>query len=71
MLEFTSNRQAINWMDEQVDCPFMDNIRVGYYDDPASMAEYEQRESQGCCGFFSKQVIIAGRKAIIGCNYGH
>ncbi len=48
-----------------------DNDRIGYYDDEKSMQAYKNIKSKGCCGFRDYDVIIAGRKAIIGCNFGH
>ena len=53
------------------DDPFVDNTRLAYKDDPEQVAAYEQQESEGCCGFVDLEVTIAGRAAIIGCNYGH
>lgn len=54
-----------------MDDPFADNHRLAYLDDPEQVAKYEQQEREGCCGFVDLEVTIAGRPALIGCNYGH
>ena len=68
--EFPDEQSAFDWLYDEVDDPYTDNYRVGYRDDPASMAEYERLESQGCCGSASAEVVIAGRPAVVGLNYG-
>lgn len=55
-------------MDEE-DC--VDNFRFAFEDDSAAMAEYETARENGCCGSTDRTIMIAGRLAAIGCNYGH
>ena len=68
---FASKEDAIEWMDERVDDPCTDNYRFAFVDDAAKMAEYEDQVRSGCCGSFDEQIMVAGRKATIGCNFGH
>lgn len=68
---FTSKQDAYEWMDEQVDDPYQDNYRFAFHDDECEMANYDHKQSTGCCGFFDSEIIVDGRKAWIGCNYGH
>lgn len=57
--------------EEGEDC--VDNYRAADLDDDAEMAEYEEAERHGCCGFFSREVVHpeTGKRILIGCNYGH
>jgi hypothetical protein len=71
-IAFGSKLEAIAWMYEQVgedEC--VDGERFAYEDDEKAMARYEDVKSDGCCGFFDRDISIAGRNAVIGCNYGH
>jgi hypothetical protein len=68
---FASEAEALGWMDAEVDDPCIDNYRVGYFDSPKSLKEYDHARAGGCCGFFDHIVFIADRRAKIGCNYGH
>ena len=68
---FSTIQDANEWMDEQVDDPYQDNYRFAFTDDEGEMANYEHKQSTGCCGSFDSEVIVDGRKAWIGCNYGH
>ena len=68
---FQSEADAFDWMEEQVDDPCQDNERFAYQDDEVAMANYDHKQSTGCCGFFDARIIIDGRPALIGCNYGH
>jgi hypothetical protein len=69
--EFETEQDAWDWMYEQVDDPFTDNTRFAYQDEPSSIALYEQIRQNGCCGSFDCNIVVAGRPAQIGCNYGH
>ena len=71
MLEFATREDAIEWMVREVDDPCVDNDRFAYLDDEAALAQYKSQEDDGCCGFFDLEILVAGRKATIGCNYGH
>ena len=69
---FNSEDEAFDWMYDCVkdeDC--VDNFRFAYKDDPAQVEMYEEIYRSGCCGNFDVTVIINGRMAMVGCNYGH
>lgn len=62
---------AQEWMEDQVDDPFQDNDRFAFSDDQEAVEKYEMVRCSGCCGSFDAVIIIDGREATIGCNYGH
>jgi len=68
---FSSKEDAVCWMDEQVDDPYMDNFRFSFNDDQKGVEKYEMQRQDGCCGSFDTVVMVDGREATIGCNYGH
>jgi len=68
---FQDKDTAIDWMEDQVDDPYTDNIRFAFLDDEIAMREYQDAYDRGCCGYFDKVVDVAGRQAKVGCNYGH
>jgi hypothetical protein len=68
---FRTEQDALDWLCEEVDDPYIDNGRIGYPDDPESMAAYEKAKADGCCGSSDEDVVINGRPAIVGCNFGH
>lgn len=68
---FVSEEEAKNWMYDHVDDPYTDNYRFAYKDDDQAMSKYVDIQSGGCCGDFDCDVLIAGRLATIGCNFGH
>ena len=70
-LEFKTLDDAAEWMERQVDDSCVDNHRFAFLDDAAEMDKYKNAIEAGCCGFFDEEFVIAGRKATIGCNYGH
>jgi len=73
MNQFQTQKDATDWMyDDQVaieDC--VDNYRFAYKDDTQGMQAYLDAQREGCCGFFDADVIVGGREATIGCNFGH
>ena len=69
--EFTSEGVAMAWMVEEVNDSCMDNSRFAFEDDEEAMRNYEEQKNSGCCGSFDEDIIVAGRPAKIGCNYGH
>lgn len=71
LIEFDTEEDAWAWVYEQVDDPCVDNERLAYIDDPDMMEDYEDTQVWGCCGSFDQEVIINGKQALIGCNYGH
>ena len=68
---FNTKQDAADWMYAQVGDDCVDNYRFAYHDDADACLAYEEAVNHGCCGFFDREVIIAGRHADIGCNYGH
>ena len=69
--EFESRVDAGEWMYAKVDDPCIDNERFAFLDDTEALKQYEDQKSQGCCGEFDAEIVVGGRKATIGCNYGH
>ena len=69
--EFETSEAAINWIVEQADDPCVDNTRFAFDDDSGALLEYEWIKEGGCCGFMDREVLVAGRRAWVGCNYGH
>ena len=67
---FTSQNEAWNYM-FSLDYENMDNERFAYLDDQLQMDSYNNDRSLGCCGFHDETIIVNGRLATIGCNYGH
>jgi hypothetical protein len=68
---FATEEEAMAAMSDRVDDPFEDNHRFAFCDDAAAVAEFDRLESEGCCGSYFSFVLVAGRRAVIGCNYGH
>jgi hypothetical protein len=69
---FATEEDAFTWMYEELqdeDC--RDNERFAFLDDPAAVAAFDDASSHGCCGSAEFEIIVGGRKAIIGCNFGH
>jgi hypothetical protein len=68
---FDTIEDALDWMEEKVDDPCIDNQRVALVNDPIAMDKYEYKAEHGCCGSVDYEVIINNELYIIGCNYGH
>jgi hypothetical protein len=68
---FADEQSAFDWMEQQIDDPCVDNERFAFMDDKSAMDLYETFRSNGCCGFFDEEIEVNGRRAMIGCNYGH
>ena len=68
---FDNESDAMEWMMKQVDDPYIDNERLAYTDDEDLMRCYTAAKSRGCCGEFDELIVINGRQAMIGCNFGH
>lgn len=68
---FDTKEDADEWMEAEVNDQCIDNHRFAYLDDEEALKEYDVRMHGGCCGYFDATVRIKGRKATIGCNYGH
>lgn len=71
MKEFSSKEEAFDWLEVQVDDPCTDNFRFAYIDDEDAMFHYQNQVDDGCCGSCDVDVLVAGKVAKIGCNYGH
>lgn len=71
--KFASEQEASDWMYDEavVDEDCIDNYRFAFQDDNEAMNQYEDIRSGGCCGFFDEEIMVAGRLATIGCNFGH
>lgn len=73
--EFPDENSAWQWVADMMEFVYddhcVDNHRLCYLDDEASVLAYNEKQNDGCCGFFDREVTIAGRRATIGCNYGH
>ena len=67
---FKSVEEANQWLWEQ-DLEYADNYRFAYTDSPEEVAKYEEIQYTGCCGYFDAIIEVNGRRAYIGCNYGH
>lgn len=71
---FKSREDAIAAMIESLESEgeeYIDNERFAFIDDAEEIAVYRAREESGCCGFHDAEVVVAGRAALVGCNYGH
>lgn len=71
VIDFPSMEAAVKWMEQEVDDPYISDIRFAYLDDPAGLAEFKQIADDGCCGSAEYEVSVKGRLAKAGCNYGH
>lgn len=67
---FANVSDAWDYMDSN-EYDFMDNLRFSYMDDAETMKLYDKQQSEGCCGYHDEVIIVKGRVAVIGCNYGH
>jgi len=71
--EFLTKDEAIDWMvcdyNAGEDC--IDNERFAFEDDAEQMGIYEEQQRNGCCGSSDQLVLVNGRRAWVGCNYGH
>jgi hypothetical protein len=69
---FSTRAEAEKWMMEKLeDEDFHDMFRFSFIDDREGMKKYREIRRDGCCGFFDVRVRVDGRRARIGCNYGH
>jgi hypothetical protein len=68
---FNTLKEANEWMENKVDDPCIDNYRFAYDGDEEASKNYDEVQRHGCCGSFDRRVMVAGRLATIGCNYGH
>jgi hypothetical protein len=70
---FKSPQQAQTWLVEKALAreAYHDNFRFGFVDDAAAMQAYEAILKKGCCGYADVRVVVGGRDALVGCNYGH
>lgn len=71
MQSFETPKKAVDWMVSEVDDPFIDNERFAFLDDADAMGKYADQQNEGCCGSFDIEIIVQGRAATIGCNFGH
>lgn len=69
--ECSSIDQAWDYIDSLGLDDYRDNERFAWADCPEEIIEYEKQQNRGCCGFLDIEIMINGRRALIGCNYGH
>lgn len=67
---FQTIEQAWEWLGE-MDLEYSDNFRFAFTDDHTAVGKYEDQQNYGCCGSFDAIIEVDGRRAYIGCNYGH
>lgn len=70
---FYSEKEASNWLFNEVvvNQEYVDNYRFAFKDEHWSMSAYNKACNKGCCGSFDEEIMVNGRLAIIGCNFGH
>ena len=66
---FPGSEEALDWAEKDLD--YVDNFRFAYLDDENAVAQYWKQADYGCCGSHDCVVQVAGRPALVGCNYGH
>lgn len=71
ILVFADESEAMEFLKNLYGDDCMDSERIGYQDDEPSMSQYQNIKDAGCCGSFDSEAMIGGRKAVIGCNFGH
>ena len=69
--DFYTKEDAIAWVMDFVDDPYVDNDRFAFADDDKACAAYEEQRVLGCCGEFDTRIMVNGKDAFVGCNYGH
>jgi hypothetical protein len=69
--EFDSETAAFDWLEEKCNDPCIDNYRFAYADEESAKDGYYAKLLKGCCGFADVPIMVGGRQAFIGCNYGH
>lgn len=63
--------RAIETMLKNLDEPCVDNVRFTAVNDRKEMKRYNRQREEGCCGSHDEEILICGKKFMIGCNYGH
>lgn len=71
MEQFSSKKDAFDWMEEAVSDPCVDNHRFAFVDDAEATEKFNEQCEDGCCGSFNEKILVNGKEALIGCNYGH
>lgn len=74
MPSFFTETEAHAWLkktlnDENEYC--LDNRRFTFLDDHVALQAYEEKRENHCCGRRDRAVLVDGRPALVGCNYGH
>jgi len=64
----TANRFIMDYLNNE-DC--IDNDRFAFIDDEYMMEAYNNIIAEGCCGSSDVKIMVDGRLATIGRNYGH
>ena len=68
---FATEKEAEYAMFEYLDEDCSDNYRFSFVDDEEGLLRYEMIRVSGCCGSYNAKIIVGGKPAIIGCNFGH
>lgn len=66
-----TQEEAIDYVDSIADDYCSDNFRFAFDDEQLAIDTYEDQKAHGCCGFLDLPVVVGGRPAMVGCNYGH
>ena len=70
-IEFDTKEEAFEWMRQKIDDHTMHNERFAFLDNEEEIFQYQAALDAGCCGSFDDYIVVSGKKAKIGCNYGH
>ena len=68
---FGAREEAIEYVKLIANDDCIDNLRFAFSDDDDAMDDYYSARDLGCCGFVDIDIVVGGRMAIVGCNYGH
>jgi hypothetical protein len=68
---FPNQEMAESWLDKEMEDENWDNFRFSFLEDTDGCLQYEAAYGKGCCGSFDEVILVDGRAALIGCNYGH
>ncbi len=72
LLYFDSKEAAFDHLDKTFGDDCGDNYRFAFLQGNGKELEsYAVAFENGCCGSYDRLVVVGGKKAILGCNYGH
>ena len=70
-LIFDTPEKALQEGIDRLNEEYKDNRRFAYLDDIDSFITYLNEKETGCCGYYDVLVLVNGKNALLGCNYGH